>query len=228
MDLSKLGNIFLDQSVIDKKNAESSSVTTPDAESTPAMVSTPTPVAVSTFNPPVAPTVDLSCEPHMQAILAQYEKGFDSLNLPGYDFFEFFNAVMLTDPNNPQVYEMAFTMGKSMDPTLTKEKLIKDGQYYLDELCKVHNTFKGEGQLALDKILEKKRLAGSELSTRIESLSAQIDNLTRELNTAKTEAQSLDTTFQPQITEIECKLKANDIAKDTLVNKINLVKNNIK
>lgn len=226
MNLKKLGNIFLDQSVLDKKEAEVAPVVTPNVV-TPTMASSP---IVSTPIQPVVPvpSVDLSCEPHMQAILTQYEKGFESLNLPGYDFFEFFNAVMLTGPNNPQVYDMAFTMGKSMDPTLTKEKLIKDAQFYLDELSKVHNTFKGEGQLALDKILERKRLAGSELSTRIESLSAQIEGLTRELNTAKTEAQSLDSTFQPQITEIECKIKANDIAKDTLVNKINLVKNNIK
>ena len=58
--------------------------------------------------PSPMPTASVSNE-HMEKALELYQKGFDSLNQPGYDFYEFYQAVMQAGPTNPQIYAMAFT-----------------------------------------------------------------------------------------------------------------------
>lgn len=63
--------------------------------------STKFPEPTTTFPTSTAPTpiasVPLesnpSCAPHLAKIMEMYEKGFESLNKPGYDFFEFFKSV---------------------------------------------------------------------------------------------------------------------------------------
>lgn len=229
MSFKKFGNIFFDQERIakDEDNATTPVVPITPAMQTPAMQ---TPVAQTTQPTTITQPVqtNLNCEPHMANILAKYEQGFESLNLPGYDFFEFFSAVMLAGPENPQVYDMAFVMGKSMDATLTKEKLIKDADYYLGELEKVYETFKSEGETVLKKIKTDKDMSSNELVSRVEMIKSQIEGLTNELNNANSELMTLDSKFEPQIVEIQCKLKANEVASQTITGKIKLVKNNIK
>lgn len=227
MSFKKFGSIFFDQ----EKLTQEETVKTTSEVNTSDITPQTAPISFQPVATTVQPIINqeyLNCEPHMANILAKYEQGFESLNLPGYDFFEFFSAVMLAGPENPQVYDMAFVMGKSMDATLTKEKLIKDADYYLGELQKVYETFKNEGESVLKKIKTDKDMSSNELVSRVEMIKSQIEGLTNELNNANSELMTLDSKFEPQMIEIQCKLKANEVASQTLSGKIKLVKNNIK
>ncbi len=76
------------------------------------------------FTPsPVITSSQISPE-HLQKAIAAYQAGFDSLNQNGYDFYEFYQAVTSAGADNPQVVQMAFTMAKSMDKSITKDKLL--------------------------------------------------------------------------------------------------------
>jgi len=182
----------------------------------------------SSFSTPTVTSVGSNCEPHMSKILEKYETGFNSLNQPGYDFFEFFQSVMKIDPRNPQVYDMAFTMGNSMDPTLTKEKLVSQAKFYLDEIGKVHTNFKTEGEAKKESINANKSSEGSSLVSQVEILKIDLEKITRELSDKESQLSTLDVKYTPQLVEIDCKLQANDLAKDKLISSIEMVRDNIK
>ena len=80
-----------------------------------------------------------SCDPYIEDVIEIYDNGFNALNMSGYDFYEFYKAIVASGDTSPIVYKMAFNMGKSMDPSLTKEKLITQSDFYLGEIDKVHN-----------------------------------------------------------------------------------------
>ena len=76
----------------------------------------------STSAPQTSTTVDITpdnpaCVPHLDKIMALYEEGFNSLNMDGYDFFEYFQAVVQTGLNNPSMYgdRKSVVQGKSVD-----------------------------------------------------------------------------------------------------------------
>ena len=98
MNLKKLGNLFLDKELIEEEVPKSipTEPIIPVSTNSGGPLFFPTSDTVRT-TPTASPTPtftsNLNCEPHMGDILAKYEEGFASLNLPGYDFFEFFSNV---------------------------------------------------------------------------------------------------------------------------------------
>jgi hypothetical protein len=78
-------------------------------------------------------------------VLDVYEKGFESLNTDGYDFFELYKSVMAVGADNPQSYQMAFAMGKSIKSDLSKGSLIEKSKYYVQEIEKVHAKYASIG-----------------------------------------------------------------------------------
>src|ERR1041385_7730891 len=70
-----------------------------------------------------------SSNPYLAEIIEVYEKGIESMNMPGYDFYDFYVAVKAAGAHNETVYKMAFQMGKTMDSNVTSEKLATDAEY---------------------------------------------------------------------------------------------------
>ena len=70
-----------------------------------------------------------SDNPFLNEILEVYNKGFESLNQSGFDFFEMYKSVMAVGPTNPQSYQMAFTMGKTIKSDLSKTFLLEKSIY---------------------------------------------------------------------------------------------------
>lgn len=64
---------------------------------------------------PVAHVTTNKENPFLEKILDVYDKGFEKLNQPGYDFFEYYKAVVKAGVNNPQVYGMANYFDYVMD-----------------------------------------------------------------------------------------------------------------
>lgn len=164
-------------------------------------------------------------------IVEMYESGFDSLNQPGYDFYEFFKAIKAVGSNDPNVYKMALTMAQSVDSKVSKTTLLTQAGFYVTEIDKVHKHYQEKGNA-------KKNEVHQDIKTKKENLSAEISNLEKQIlemqtkaSNYKNELQNLDSTLLSETSGIDQKISANDMAKtkilETIQNVIDGIKNNL-
>lgn len=168
------------------------------------------------------PTNSLT-NPFLNEIFEVYDKGFESLNEPGFDFFELYKSVIAVGVTNPQSYQMAFTMGKSIKSDLTKEFLLQKGSFYITEIEKVYAKYDTIGKTKkteLDNTITKEKY---NLSKSISDLEAKIVELQKELEAKKLELQKIDPVNKEQLSEIQLKMEANDLAKQKILSSINTV-----
>lgn len=164
-----------------------------------------------------------AANPFVDEIVQVYEKGVDSLNVEGFDFFELYKSVMAVGPTNPQSYQMAFTMGKTIQSDLTKEYLLEKSKYYIDEIEKVYTKYSNAGnarKIDLDTSLTRDKV---NLSKSISDIEDQIASLQKELELKKAERSNMDAGSHEQYTEIQQKIEANNFAKAKIIDSINLV-----
>lgn len=169
-----------------------------------------------------------SCQPHIESVMELYEKGFDNLNLEGYDFYEYFKAVLSGGVDNPPVYEMAFNIGKGFDPTVTKEKLLTHADYYIQEIEKVYQNYVEKGNQRSNAITNEKNSENEKLKSEVSIIEGQIESLKQQLEQKNMALRMIDSKFAPELKDIECKLLANSTAKNKLMDSINKVVNGIK
>jgi hypothetical protein len=215
-----------------EKQSQPTTTKFPTAETTEvptAETSTPT------FCPqPTTPVFQASAPSpeYLNKALEVYQKGFDSLNQPGFDFYEFYQSVASGGIDNPAVYAMAFQMASAMDKTVTKTSLTQQADFYIGEIQKVYEDFVTKGQakkqeVELLKVNENQSLTNelNVMTQQLEALKAQIDDRARKLS-------AIDSKYNPQLSEIDSKLAANSMAKDRILGSIQTVKqginNNIK
>lgn len=161
--------------------------------------------------------------PFLNEIFDVYNKGFESLNVEGFDFFELYKSVMAVGVTNPQSYQMAFTMGKTIKSDLSKEFLLEKSGFYISEIEKVYAKYDTVGKTKkaeLDNNITKEK---HNLSKSISELEAKIIELQKELESKKIELQKIDPKNMEQLSEIQLKMEANDLAKQKLLNSINTV-----
>lgn len=164
-----------------------------------------------------------SINPFLNEIYEVYDKGFESLNEPGFDFFELYKSVILVGVSNPQSYQMAFTMGKSIKSDLTKEFLLEKAGFYITEIEKVYQKYDVTGKAKrteLDNDITKEKY---NLSKSVTELEAKIIDLQKELESKKIELQKMDPNNKKQLLEIQLKIEANDLAKQKILTSINTV-----
>jgi len=167
-----------------------------------------------------------ACVPHMDKIMNMYEKGFEGLNIDGFDFYEFFKMVVEGGVADPKVYTMGFSMGKTMGAT--KESLLEQAEYYITEIQKVHQGYVTAGN-------NKRQLAITAKDGEEETLKNElfgIDTEIARLATLKTQTEAnlktIDGKYAPEIEDIECKLMANNMAMEGIVGSIQKVVTGVK
>lgn len=200
----------------------SSEPTTPAPQapsSQPATVSSTPPVAITPDNP--------ACEPHLEKIIEMYDAGFSGLNQAGYDFYEFYQGVISGGADNPQTYEMALKMGQGMDSSVSKDKLLTQSQFYIDELNEVYNHYVTEGNGRRNQLVNEKQIESDTLSSQLNEKRIQLAKLQDEIQEKETALTNIDEKYEPQLTEIDCKLMANDVAKGKIIETIESVKTGI-
>jgi hypothetical protein len=161
--------------------------------------------------------------PFIEEIVEVYEKGVDSLNQDGFDFFELYRSVTAVGVSNPQSYQMAFTMGKTLRKDLTKEFLLEKSKYYIAEIEKVHAGYDAIGNTRksdLDISLTRDKV---NLTKAISDLEAQIASLQEQLEAKKEELNKIGSGSMAQYAEIQQKIEANNYAKAKILESINLV-----
>lgn len=194
--------------------------------------STPTPSP--SFPVGDTPYTTQKSTPLLEEILEVYESGLKSINMPGYDFFEFYNTVKAGGSHSESVYKMAFQMGKTMDATISSQKLASDADYYISKIREVHESYSNQGKKKLDSIenqLKSERdglsSEASRMETEISKMKQQIQMLEGQLNETRQSLGKVEGNYKPKKDEIQEKLAANDQAMEAFVQKLVLVQSSI-
>ncbi|MBK6264935.1 hypothetical protein JKA74_07795 [Marivirga sp. S37H4] len=176
--------------------------------------------------PKVTPKQDLS-ESVLASIIEMYEAGFEGLNQPGYDFYEFFKAIQSVGSNDPQMYKMALTMAQSVDSKITKSSLLEQSDFYIAEIEKVHQKYEGQGKSKKEQIQNAQKVKKENLVAEISSLEKQLRDIQNQISSKKKDLQSIDINMLAEVSEIDQKITANDVAKSKILDTIMVVVNGI-
>ncbi len=167
-------------------------------------------------------------------VLAVYEKGIDSINMPGYDFYEFYKGIGSIHNAGEQAYHMAYQMAKSMDSSLTSQKLLSDAEFYISKINEVHNQYSMQGQQKISSLEAKKNEEKNKLTAEINQATQEVSQLRNqvlalesEINQKRLRLTAVDGEYQPQENTIRQKLLANDNAKQLSIIKLTSVKEGI-
>ncbi len=187
--------------------------------------SQPTVVATSVSSSTVSGTPSNEI---LDDIRSMYQKGFDSLNQSGYDFYEFSKAIeQAAGVDNPQMYVMAFTMAQAMDSSLSKDKLLQSSEFYIQKILEAHQNFATQGQSKLQSVETQKHNERSSLEGQLQNLQEQMNALQIQINDRKTKLGQIDSKYIGLLSETQGKLQANEIIKLEFVNKLIKIKNGI-
>jgi len=164
---------------------------------------------------------------YIEKALDVYENGFKSLDQPGFDFYDFFQSVANAGADNPQVYAMAFQIASGMDKTITKDKLVQQADFYLTEIDKVYQEYVTKGNGKKQELLTLKDNENKNLVSELESMKQQLAALQIQIEDRQRKLGEIDTKYGPQLSEIENKISANNIANQKIVESIQHVKTGI-
>ncbi len=204
---------------------ESKPTSTSSSNSFPKSTS---PVSKFPENPPKSTIVNDSI---LNTVIEMYESGFESLNKPGYDFYEFFKAIKAVGSNDPSVYKMALTMAQSVEQGVTKSSLLSQADFYISEIGKVHKQYENQGNSKKSEILNDQKSNKDKLSKEISDLEKKLLEIQNQISVKKDLLQSVDASQMSKISEIDQKIVANEKARakilETIVAVVNGIKNNL-
>lgn len=171
----------------------------------------------------------------VKEVIETYEAGLDAINMPGYDFYEFYMAVSAAGAASPQTYQMAFQMAKAFDKNVSARKLLQDAEFYISKINEVHSQYVSQGQQKLNALREQRQAEQRSLQQETDHASQRISQLKTELQQLETlirEKQqtlaSIDNKTRPQENSIHEKLQANDLAKKASIEKLNSIRTGIQ
>ncbi len=193
------------------------------------------PPASATFAAPAVTFTSAPADKDVMEVLSIYEKGLESINMPGYDFYEFFCAVNAVGATSEPAYNMAYQMAKTMDRTITTQKLLTDAEFYISKINEVHSQYVTQGQEKLNALAgqqnaEKQKLTDDVNNTaaEIERLKSQLAVLENTLHEKKTALAQSDQLYKPQEATIRQKMRANDNAHQISIQRLNNVREGIR
>ena len=203
----------------------------PENYSFPTSATTERPVANNTTSNRSNPIEDSV----LNEVITVYEKGIDSINMPGYDFYEFYKAISTVSGASEQAYQMAFQMARSMDSGLTPQKLMTDAEFYISKINEVHNQYTTQGQQKLNTLNAKKNEEKNRLTIEIDqatrdinTIRNQLQTLEAEINQKRLKLSTIDNNYFPQENSVREKLLANDHAKQLSISNLLMVKDGIQ
>lgn len=205
-------------------------------DSKPSFPVTPaSPTFVPSNQPTLANSNLAASNPYLAEIIEVYEKGLEGINMPGYDFYDFYLAIKAAGSQDEAIYKMAFQMGKSMDATVTSQKLSTDAEYYISKINDVHQTYQQKGNQKLEVLQselknEKEKLTSEagKMESEITQMKQQIIALEQKLHETRGSLAKADEKYKPQQDVIKQKLSANDQAMQLSIQKLMAIKEGIQ
>jgi hypothetical protein len=174
----------------------------------------PPPPAVKPIVPPPAASAPVGDAKEMRLKVYQL---LESMNQPGCDFFEVWNAATEMGGTNATNIKAAYTSLRFADATLSKEKLVQTGQHYKTSLLNVLDTETRKRQEEKNDLLRQEEQAKSNLQQSIAQLEQQIAGLQQQLAAQKAEADNIHDKYQPAINEIDAKMAAGQQSVSSVV-----------
>lgn len=216
-----------------KNNAFPETVPQLNYEKTPP-ISPPPPINIPQQQPVNQSIKNINGEV-LNQVIEMYANGFDSLNKPGYDFFEFFKSITSIPEQSPQMYAMAFQMGKSMAPQISKQTLLTDAEFYIAQVNGVHSKFQSQGENKKQQLANATAQAKEAVLKEIANLEDKIKQLKAQILQLETYQLETNASLAPlemknagEIQNIDQKLVANDYAREQIIAKIEMVKQGIQ
>lgn len=178
---------------------------------------------------PSAPAFGSSADnPFLNKCIEGYQACFDSANQAGYDFYEFFQAIMNSGgADNPQMYVMAMSMGTAMDRTCNKTKLLSQADFYLNEINKTYSQNVASGNAKKQELTTQKDSENHNLTSELNNLRAQLEAIQNQIRSRESQLALIDSKYIPLINEVDQKIQANETAKNIIVSNITKVKDGI-
>ncbi len=130
----------------------------------------------------------------------------ESINKPGCDFFEVWNASVEMGGANPNNIKAAYTSLKYADKTLTKDKLLETGDFYISSLTKVLDAEIIKRKEEKDKLFSQKEEEKTLLTKEIGELEQQLISIQKKLAEKKSQSEGINQKYQPKIEAIESKI----------------------
>lgn len=188
----------------------------PESKPAPAILSNDKPV----FSP--EPTGEDKSENLKEMKLRIYQV-LESLNKPGCDFFEVWNASVEMGGANSNNIKAAYTSLKYADKTLTKDKLLDTGAYYISSLSKILDSETVKRQQEKDKLLSQKEEEKTSLTTEINELEQQLLAIQKKLADKKAQREGINQKYQPQVESIGQKITAGNQSVNSVINEMQAV-----
>ena len=123
---------------------------------------------------------------YLEKALEVYQKGFDNLNQPGFDFYEFYQSVASGGIDNPAVYVMAFQMASAMDKSISKASLTHQADFYIGEIQKVYEDFVAKGQAKRQEVESLKVNENQSLTNELNDMTHQLEALKTQIKNSST------------------------------------------
>src|SRR5687768_17046085 len=70
----------------------------------------------------------------VKEVLDLYESGLDSINMPGYDFYDFYNAITSIGDANEHSFQLAYHMAIWHGNTVIAQRVMRDAALYISKL----------------------------------------------------------------------------------------------
>jgi predicted nucleic acid-binding protein len=172
--------------------------------------------------------------PYLQEIAEVYEKGLESINMPGYDFYDFFLAIKAAGSHSEAIYKMAFQMGKTLDSNITTQKLSADADYYISKLKEVYQNYSDKGKQKLKSLAAELKADRDGLTSEIHHIDSEIARLKQQISSmeqklaeARNQLTKVEEKYRPQQDVINLKLQANDQAMQISTKQLTSVKEGV-
>jgi len=141
----------------------------------------------------------------------------ESINQPGVDFMEVWNASEEAGGINAQTVKTTFNALKYADKTLTKEKLLSTGEYYCAQLQKAIDSDLQKKAAQRQQLDQQKLAERRDLAAGIEAMEKEFAALQKSLAEKRSQLTGIDATYEPKLRELDEKMSAGKSTIDAMI-----------
>jgi hypothetical protein len=147
----------------------------------------------------------------------------ESLNKPGMDFFEVWNAAVEMGGANSANLRAAFTSLRFADKQLSREQLLKSGRDYVAALQQVIEKESAKRREEKNLLETQRESTRRRLDEDMQRIAAELKALQEKHDALRREREGIDEKFTPRIREIDQKIDAGQQAVDEVIGEMQAV-----
>jgi len=155
----------------------------------------------------------------------------EKMNEPNLDFFEVWNAAAEMGNVDTNSIKAAFTSLKYVDKSLDKEKLLRSGKHYADELKKVIDKETEQKKTQKQNVEQNLIAEKANLSNEVKSIEQNIADLQEKLLNKQKDLKEINSKYEPEIKDIDNKIAIGNAAVNEVIADIqktlNIIETNI-